>query len=438
MENTGAVIDLAFIVTCIIVVFFMGIFLSFLKNALACCRRARLRLLAETGEKKYITALELDENPRIYQASLRAGIIFLEIVLGFLGGMLIYRLLRENINLHIVAGIPLFILASLVFSVIFFILAEIILREIARAAPEKITATFSGFIKIFSVLTSPLYALDLSVAALLRKILHSDDSSSGMTEDELHIALLEGEKSGIVESNERSMVEGVFYLGDRPVGTFMTHRSEIVWLELEADSQKSREAVKEAGAQHYLPVVEGDLDKVTGIVSTEDILMTLLSDSWPGLKSLMHPPFFVPETMPALKAFEAFKKSQINCLLVMDEYGGFAGILTVHNLIEEIVGQLSDSEGSEESIVKQEDGTWLMDGSLNIDEAGKVLSLSSLDEEESHSEYHTLAGFILNLAGEIPKTGAYFDYNGFRFTVVDMDGNRIDKVMVKKIEKQMS
>jgi putative hemolysin len=257
-----------------------------------------------------------------------------------------------------------------------------------------------------------------------------------MTEDELHIALLEGEKSAIVESNERSMVEGVFYLGDRPVGTFMTHRSEIVWLDLDADQQKSQDAVKEAGTQHYLPVVEGDLDKVTGIVSTEDILMTLLSDSWPGLKNLMHPPFFVPETMPALKAFEAFKKSGINCLFVMDEYGGFAGILTVHNLIEEIVGQLSDSEQDEDSIVRQEDGTWLMDGSLNIDEAGKVLSLSSLDEEESHSEYHTLAGFILNLAGEIPKTGAYFDYNGFRFTIVDMDGNRIDKVMVKKIEKQ--
>jgi putative hemolysin len=138
--------------------------------------------------------------------------------------------------------------------------------------------------------------------------------------------------------------------------------------------------------------------------------------------------------MPALRAFEAFKKSETNCLFVMDEYGGFAGLLTVRNLIKEIIGQLSESEGKNESIVRQEDGTWLMDGSLNIDEAGRALSLSSLGADENHSEYHTLAGFILNLAGEIPKTGAYFDYNGYRFTVVDMDGNRIDKLMVKKIE----
>jgi putative hemolysin len=391
-------------------------------------------ILAEGGEKKYATALELEEKTAIYQASLKAGIIFLGILLGFFGGMFIYNILGKAISPGSLVGIPLFILASLILSGVDFILTEIILKQFAHSAPEKITASFSGFIKMFSILTSPLHNLDSRIAALLRKSLHSDDSSTGMTENELHIALLEGEKSGIVESNERSMVEGVFYLGDRTVGTFMTHRSEIVWLDADADAQKSRDAVKESGTQQYFPVAGEDLDKVTGIISTEDILMALLSDSWPGLKSLMHPPFFVPETMPAIKAFESFKKSETNCLFVMDEYGGFAGILTVHNLIEEIVGQLSDNKGDEESIVRQEDGAWLMDGSLNIDEAGQALSLSSIGEEENHSEYHTLAGFILNLAGEIPKTGAHFDYNGFRFTVIDMDGNRIDKVMVNKIK----
>jgi putative hemolysin len=260
-----------------------------------------------------------------------------------------------------------------------------------------------------------------------------------MTEDELRIALLEGEKSGIVESEERTMVEGVFYLGDRAVGTFMTHRSEIRWLDINAGSEEARLAAEAGDDQRYFPVADGELDEVSGAVSVEDILIALLPPepaspaSWPGLKALMKTPYFVPETMPAIKAFEAFKKAGADYLFVMDEYGGFAGILTVHNLIEEIVGQLSASRDGGEEILEQEDGTWLADGSVNIDDAARALSLSNPGGE--HGDYHTLAGFILDLAGEIPKTGAHFDYHGYRFKIVDMDGNRIDKVMISKIEE---
>jgi putative hemolysin len=205
---------------------------------------------------------------------------------------------------------------------------------------------------------------------------------------------------------------------------------------MDADPDLLRETVENTGAQRYFPVAAGELDEVSGIVSVEDILLALLRGPWPGLKTLMRPPDFVPETMPALKSFEAFKKSETGCLFVMDEYGGFAGMLTVENLIEEIVGQLSAGEGEKEEIMIQEDGTWLADGSLNIDSAAEALSLSSLNVEGGHSEYHTLAGFILNLAGEIPKTGARFDYHGFRFTVVDMDGNRIDKLLISKLKDE--
>jgi putative hemolysin len=253
-----------------------------------------------------------------------------------------------------------------------------------------------------------------------------------MTEDELRIALLEGEKSGIVESEERTMVEGVFYLGDRPVGTFMTHRSEIQWLDIDAGPEAARKAAESGGDQRYFPVADGDLDEVSGAVSNQDILQALLNGPWPGLKALMRTPYFVPETMSALKAFEAFKKAEANYLFVMDEYGGFAGILTVRNLIEEIVGQLSGAASEGEEILKQEDGTWLADGSTNIDDVARDLSLSTLGGD--HAEYHTLAGFILYLAGEIPRTGACFDYNGYRFKIVDMDGNRIDKVMISLLE----
>lgn len=256
-------------------------------------------------------------------------------------------------------------------------------------------------------------------------------SSPAMTEEELRHALLEGERSGVVESEERTMVEGVFYLGDRPVSAFMTHRSEIQWLDIDADSKKTRLAAETAVNQFHIPVARGDLDEVTGTVSVTNIWRSLLGDPWPGLRAIMSPPYFIPETMSALKAFEAFKKADSTCIFVMDEYGGFAGILTIRNLIEEIVGGLSASSREDETIVRQEDGSWLADGGVSIDDAARELDLSELGS--GASEYHTLAGFILELAGEIPRAGACFDYNGYRFRILGMDNNRIDKIAVSPI-----
>ena len=249
-----------------------------------------------------------------------------------------------------------------------------------------------------------------------------------MTEAELRHALLEGEKSGVVETEERTMVEGVFYLGDKQVNAFMTHRSEILWLDIDATPEEAKAAAANAESQFFLPVTNGDLDEVAGAVSALDILKSLLDDPWPGLRAIMRPPYFIPETMSALKAFEAFKKAEAASLFVMDEYGGFAGILTVRNLIEEIVGELSASSAEEETLVKQEDGTWLADGGVSIDDAARELDL-----DLPADGYHTLAGFILDLGGEIPRPGAYFDFNGYRFKIVDMDGNRIDKILISKL-----
>jgi len=256
-------------------------------------------------------------------------------------------------------------------------------------------------------------------------------SNQHMTDAELRIALKQGEKSGAVESGKRTMVEGVFHLGEKPVGAFMTHRSEIQWLDIDADRAEAREAAENAEDQRFLPVVRGDLDDVAGTVSVRDVLCSLLDDPWPGLKPIMRPPYFIPETMSALKAFESFKKADANDLFVMDEYGGFAGILTVRSLIEEIVGELSASPEEVETITRQEDGTWLADGGVSIEDAAQELELRQLGGE-SH-EYHTLAGFILDLAGEIPSLDAYFDYEGYRFQILNMDGNRIDRIKISRL-----
>ena len=234
-------------------------------------------------------------------------------------------------------------------------------------------------------------------------------------------------KSGIVESNERTMVESVFYLGDRAVGAFMTHRSEILWLDVNSPYEKIREKVLEHREQRCFPVVDGSPDEIAGAVYLEDIILDMSRPSPEGLRAIMKKAQFIPETMSALKAFESFKKGEANFLFVMDEYGGLAGVISIRALIEEIVGDLSAPLQKEEHIVKQEDGSFLAEGTLNIDDAANILALSGLGED---GDFHTLAGFVLSLAGELPKAGDSYEYQGYKFTVKEMNGNRIDKILI--------
>ncbi|MCL2880609.1 MAG: hemolysin family protein, partial [Treponema sp.] len=236
-----------------------------------------------------------------------------------------------------------------------------------------------------------------------------------MTEAQLRSALMEGEKSGIVESEERTMVEGVFYLGDRPVGAFMTHRSEIQGFDVNDDYGEVYTKALQFRDQRCFPVSDGIVDDIIGAAYLEDIIIDRMAGPNKGLRSIMKKACFVPQTMPALKAFKSFRKAQANYIFVMDEYGGFAGMLSVRDLLEEIVGELAGNQDESDSIVASEDGTWLADGGSNIDDIAEKFSLDGLAEE--HPEYHTLAGFILSLSGELPKPGDSFVYNGFRFTI---------------------
>ncbi|MDR1058626.1 MAG: hemolysin family protein [Treponema sp.] len=409
-------------------------FLTLLKTALACSRRSRLQALAEEGKHAYGKVLKVFERLGRYLSALRIGIIFLELLTGVLAALGLPESMRSLFagGMGALPAVEVLIFTAGLLAV-FYLLGEVIPRTIGRSAPEAVAAAFLPCITIMGVLTFPLVTLGAWISGLAEKALpRGGPGNSGITEDELKMALKEGEKSGIVESEERTMVEGVFYLGDRPAGTFMIHRSELRWLDINAGAGEARTAAEGKGENRIIPVVEGGLDGVAGAVSVEDLLMALLDGSWPGLRALMKPPFFIPETMPALKAFEAFKKAEANEVFVMDEYGGFAGILSIRNLIGEIVGELSSPRNREEAIILQEDGAWLADGSLNIDNAAGALGLHGLGGE--HGEYHTLAGFILDLAGEIPKTGAFFDYHGFRFRIAGMDGNRIDKVHISRLE----
>jgi putative hemolysin len=377
-------------------------------------RKPRLSARAEGGDKRYRRALETAEHPDAPLGALKAGIALTDALAGALTGIL-GAILFEGRIISAVA-------AAAGFTLLLIALRNCAARRIVRPAPELILVHALPLISLLRAIFGPLIRIGSRGKP-------DRQGNGGMTEDELRIALREGEKSGIVESEERTMVEGVFYLGDRPVGAFMTHRSEIHWLDIDADAEKVRSMAIERRAQQFFPVASGTLDQIAGVVSVQDILIAFMEDAWTGLKALMIPPRFVPETMPSIRAFEAFKRGDSAFLLVIDEYGGFAGALTVRDLIEEIVGELSASASASDDILAQGDGSYLADGSVNIDDIAEILPIAGFPG--SPQEYHTLAGFILELAGEIPQAGAVFERNGYRFTVMDMDGNRINKVLIE-------
>jgi putative hemolysin len=430
MEDPGGPWGLFFVIPAFIL---LGGFFSLFEAVLTCSRKTRLKNLAGDGNKKYRRALKVRENPQRFLAAARIGLTLIRISTGVLGGFYAVRipaiwngpLPREGMaaNLAVViAGITILFLAVL-------LLGEGLPRLMSLFAPEKLLAALLPCFSLLILPLLPLINLTARLSDLARRAFNLDTPGPGMTEDELRTALAEGEKSGVVESRERTMVEGVFYLGDRPVGAFMTHRSEIAWLDINASPEEIRATAREHRDQRCYPVADGTLDQIIGAAYLEDIILDQMDGSPQGLRAIIKKAPFVPETMPALKTFEAFKRGDANFLFVMDEYGGFAGLISLRDLVEEIVGELSAPAPEEaEEIVKQDDGTWIASGSLNIDDAAKNLSLEGLSTERQ--DYHTLAGFVLSLAEEVPRPGAVFEYQGFRFTVVNMDGNRIDRVLI--------
>jgi len=396
---------------------FSGVF-SLFDYALIFCKKSRLE--KEQG-KIYKSVLKAFENPRKLSLVCLSWINLSRILAAFFTIFAVIRYL-ETVQFNNIEKILVIAAAALVLGIVTTLFADALPKFISRRKPEKTAASLILFVKIFGV---PVFPFILP-AIKFDSLFHQEDNN--ITEDELRNVLLEGEKQGIVESNERTMVEGVFYLGDRPVEAFMTHRSEIQWLDVNAPYNEIKEKVIEY-RQHCYPVADGNPDEIIGAVDLDDIVFDMAKPNPDGLRAIMKKAQFIPQTMSALKAFESFKHSQTNFLFVMDEYGGLSGVISIRMLFEEIVGELSAPVKKEEPIKKQEDGSWLADGTLNIDDAEEALSLPNLREK---GDFQTLAGFVLSIAEELPKAGDSVEYQGYKFTVKEMDGNRIDKIVISK------
>lgn len=411
------------------IIILSGLFTLF-NAALGICRKSRLE---KERAKRYKALLKILEAPHNISHTCRLWSNLLNITAAFLAGFTGLTFISNNRNISSWVFLAVYALIS---GLIIVLLSDTFPKLVSLIKPEKTAAMLLPLMKTLSMPMIPFTFLSKKIESLFKTAFRPEIDESGITEeelqDELRNTLLEGEKSGVVESKERTMVEGVFYLGDRPVGAFMTHRSEIQWLDINAPYEEIRKKAIEHREQRCFPVANASPDEITGAVFLEDIILDYALPEPLGLRAIMKKAQFVPETMSAIKAFESFKHGQSGFLFVMDEYGGLAGIISITALVEEIVGELSAPVKDEEPIIRQEDGTWLADGTLNIDDAQKALSLTGLGEE---GDFHTLAGFILHLAGELPRVGDSFRYQGYKFTVVDKDGNRIDKLLISKTEK---
>jgi putative hemolysin len=408
-------------------------FFSLSEMAIVSSRKERLKALMGDEKKNQRKALVAVERPARYLSTVQIGITLIGILAGAFGGTTLSKPLGQTLNQWGIASplaeglsVALVVVGITIFSIV---IGELVPKRIALSNPELITLRIIAPLEWVAFLFNPLVIFLSRTSDLLLKLFKIQErGNTSITEEELKIILLEGERAGIVRSDERTMVEGVFYLGDRPVETFMTHRSELRWLDLRATAEEAKDLALQGTANQFFPIVDGNLDNVVGIVSGYDILKTLLANRWTGIKPLMKKPTFVPATMSALKAFDAFKRGEAQYLLVMDEYGGLAGTLFIRDLIEEIVGELSSVNRDGEEVILRQDGTYLLGGMVNIDDVGKLFHISDFFKE--HREYHTLAGFILEIAGEIPKTGEIYRWKDFQFEIMDMDGNRIDKVLI--------
>jgi putative hemolysin len=311
------------------------------------------------------------------------------------------------------------------------IIGELVPKRLALNNPERVASAVIAPMRFLARIASPaVHLLSNSTNAVLRLFGVKPSTEQPVTEEEIKIMIEQGKQAGVFEKAEQDMVERVFHLSDRRVNTLMTRRADIIWLEVDDGLEVIQQKI--ASGRSRFPVCEGSLDHVLGIIKVKDFLARSLTGQTLDLKALLRQPLYVPESMRAFKVLELFKQTRTHIALVLDEYGSIQGLITLNDILEAIVGDIPSSDmPNEPVIVKREDGSWLIDGALPVEEFKKIFQIAELPQEEM-GEYQTLGGFVMMYMERIPLPTEHFEWSGLRFEVMDMDGHRVDKVLVMR------
>jgi len=405
--------------------------------AIISAKRARLQQRAEEGDTRAEEAILLAEAPTPFLSTIQIGITLVGIFAGAYGGATLAAALTPFI-----AAIPLLAPYSELISITIIVLlityltlvfGELVPKRIALSNPESIAARVARPMSILSTLATPaVVLLSRSTELFLRLIGIKDSEAPPVTEDEIKIMLEEGTEHGVFDKAEVTMVEGIFELGDRNVSSLMTPRPAITGIDLEDSPEINYRIMADAG-HSFFPAFRGNLDNIAGLIAVKDIWSALALGSKPDLESVLRKPYFVPENTSIMKLLETFRESGLPMALVTDEYGSIRGLVTLHDILESIVGGVRNLYRPEPpSIVVREDGSWLIDGDVVLEDLEEIIPVDDLPGKGS---YQTLAGFLMYALQRIPATGDHTEAEQFRFEVVDMDGNRVDKVLVSKREE---
>lgn len=430
--SAGIELLVAFVVIVVSGVFVMS------EAALISARKARLQQYVDEGAAQAKVALNLANSPNNFLATVQIFITLFGTLLGAFTGATLARPIadvlgqvpalepqREALALTIV------VLLTTYFSLI---IGELVPKQLALNNPERAAILIAPPMQMLTQLASPLVRfLNFSSAVVIRVLGVRLQDEAPVTEEEIKVMIDQGTQAGTFHEVERHMVEHVFRLGDLTVGALMTPRTEIAWLDVNDSAESIYQTIKDSRFSRY-PVAQSNLDNVLGVVQTKDLLARMLIGEKPDLRTVMHSPIYIPETMSVFKVLEALRMSGVHTALVIDEYGGVQGLVTLNDVLEEIVGDamLPTNGADAPQVTRRVDGSLLLDGMLPNDRFKQVLKLKTLPDEDD-GNYQTLGGFVMTQLGRIPMASEYFEMEGWRFEVVDMDGHRVDKVLVSPV-----
>lgn len=412
-----------------------GVF-SMSEIALISARKNRLENAAKKGNAGAQTALELSNNPTKFLSTVQIGITLIGILTGIFSGDTItndVKLFYEGFESTKPYSHQLSV-GTVVIILTFFslVLGELLPKRIGLNYPEKIAKTVALPMKFVSVVTAPfIWLLTVSTEFLLKLLMIKPSAEGKVTEEEIKAIIKEGTEGGEVQEIEQDIVERVFHIGDRKVNSLMTHRKSVMMLPLNADKQQVKDLMMKELHSVY-PVYGDNFDDIEGVVNLKNIF-THIDDKDFNLAKLMTEAPYIMETTTAYKALENFKTSGIHYALVSDEYGDFQGIITLNDILEALVGDAAEFYAEDFQLVAREDGTWLVDGHYSLHD---FLTYFELDELINDYEVTTVSGLIMTELSFIPKEGQKLEWNRFEFEVLDMDGAKIDKVIVKSLDKK--
>jgi putative hemolysin len=401
--------------------------------AVVSARKSRLEQRA-IDDKKAQVALELASQPDMFLSTVQIGITLIGTLAGAFGGATLAEKLEVWFNqvplLAPYSGTLSVFLVVITITYLSLVIGELVPKRLALNNPEAIATSVAPTMRLLSRLTAPaVRLLTASTDFVLRLLQVQPSEEPPVTEAEVRTMIEQGTQVGVFEPIEEEIVGQVFRLSDRTVSALYTPRTDIVWLDIDDPPEEIRQTLLEQRFSRY-PVAQDSLDNILGLVSAQALLAQSLSGQPLDLPSIMEPPLFIPETTPALVVVDRLKQTRSHVALVIDEYGGVEGLVTLDDILSAIVGDTPNADPAEDvEAIQREDGTWLLDGMVQIDEFQDLFELQELPDV-GEGYYQTVGGLVMAMLGRIPVPGDNFEWAGMRFEVMDMDGRRVDKVLV--------